>query len=251
MKDWDVGILVAATMSSFSGTFWLICYIFSDAALLAELRAEISEVIDFEVTKDDKGKKHLLIDISVVQQNCPLLVSTWMETLRLRNASIGKRVVNEETVLNGTYLLKKGAMLQMPTRDMHTSTSIWGPTATTFDARRFLAGSNASFTPDEIDLQKKAFTPYGGGSALCPGRHFATLEILGFVSAFVVGYDLKMKDGGALTVPGVREQRLSVTILEPVEGLNVIIQAREGFESVVWEYDTSVGVNADNMAFCC
>lgn len=234
-------------MNSFAGMFWLISYLFSDHVLLADVRAEVLTIIT--TTIDDEGKRKICFDVPLLQKKCPLLVSAWKETMRMQNASVSRRVVDEETVLNDTYLLKKGSMVQIPVRGMHLSIEIWGPTAGEFDARRFLRGSNDSFSREQIKMQKQAFNPFGGGSVLCPGRHFATTEILGVAATIVLGYDLRMKDGGVLKAPAAKRQLLSVTILQPVGGLDILIKRRKEFEGVDWAFEVGGEVSSDDLAF--
>lgn len=248
IKDFDIGILMAATMNSGAGIFWLISYIFSDSTLLSSIRAEISAIIT--LTKDNTGKKEICFDVSSLQTQCPLLVSTWQETLRLKNAVISNRVVEEDTVLNDTYLLKKGSLVQIPSSALNTSTSIWGTTADEFNARRFLKPAKSDKTDrEQARLQKLAFHPFGGGSSLCPGRHFATTEILGVAATVVLGYDLRMADGTSLVVPEAKKQLMSVVILQPEDGLDVVMQRREEFRGVRWEYDVGGDVTEEDMVF--
>lgn len=40
-----------------------------------------------------------------------------------------------------------------------------------------------------------AFRAFGGGATLCPGRHFASTEILAFASAILLRFDIKPSNG--------------------------------------------------------
>lgn len=234
-------------MNSFTGMFWLIAYIYSDPSLLSEIRDEIISITS--TTENSKGEKEVCFDVSSLPKKCPLFVSAWKETLRLRNASIGSRVVDEETILSGTYLLKKGSVVQIPMREMHVSAEIWGSNAGEFDAHRFMKEKLDRFSREQIKMQKQAFNPFGGGSVLCPGRHFATTEILGVAATIILGYDLCMEDKGVLKVPDVKKQLLSVTVLQPVDGLDVLIKRREGFEGVIWTYDVGENISTGDLVF--
>jgi cytochrome P450 len=216
--------------------------------LLAEVRAEIS-TITTRIT-DNKGKKEILFDVPSLQKNCPLLVSSWKETLRTRDAAISSRVVDEDTVLNDAYLLKKGSIIQIPSGEMNTSSSIWGPTADVFNARRFLKANNYLTNREQARLQKLGFNPFGGGSVLCPGRHFATTEILGVAATILMGYDLRMADGsGILRVPEAKKQLMSVVVLQPTDGLNVLINRRKEYEGVSWTYDVGGEISSEDLVF--
>jgi len=232
-KNWEVGIMVAGSMNSIPAAFWLICSIFADENLLDEVRAEVAGL----ATTNDIGRKEVRLDVSNLEKQCPLLWSSWQETLRLRDAAISSRVVDEDTLLNDTYLLKKGSVVQIPTGELHTSEAIWGPTVNTFDARRFLKSNMEKVPREQKKLQKQGFNPWGGGAVLCPGRHFATTEILGITATIVLGYELKMADNSTLKVPDAKKQVMSVAVLQPADGLDVMIKRRKEFEDVFWTYD--------------
>ena len=40
---------------------------------------------------------------------------------------------------------------------------------------------------------KDVYTPFAGGSALCPGRHFARQEVVGTLARLVLQYDIKLQ----------------------------------------------------------
>lgn len=247
IRKFDIGILMAATMNSGAGIFWLICYLFSNAILLSEIRAEISTIIT--LTRDNKGKKEICFDVSSLQTQCPLLVSAWQETLRLKDAVISTRVVEEDTVLNDTYLLKKGSLVQIPSSSSNMSPSIWGPDARIFNARRFMKAKTDKIDREQARMQKLAFHPFGGGSSLCPGRHFATTEILGVAATIVLGYELRMADGTGLRVPKAKKQLMSVAVLQPADELDIVMERRQDFKGVRWSYDVGGDVVEEDMVF--
>ncbi|KAK3945607.1 cytochrome P450 [Diplogelasinospora grovesii] len=79
-----------------------------------------------------------------------------------------------------------------------------------------------------------AFRAFGGGKTLCPGRHFATNEILAFVSMIVLAFDLEPADGSSSTkVPAKEDGVLPVHILEPKTEVKVKVKVRDGREVMV------------------
>lgn len=231
--------------------FWLTLWIASDPKLTRDIRAELSAVIS---TSDHGGKREMTIDITNITEKCPLLHSAYQETMRLTDGQVATRVVKEDFVLSdskNSYLLRKGATVQIPGGISHNSTAIWGPDAASFNPRRFLkAESNSSKKPaseaekEHEKLRKKAFVPFGGGIHLCPGRHFAFGEILGSVAVTTMGYDITTKDGAPLPPPGPGEWRtvkLAEAVAKPVGRLANVgarVRRRQGFEDVVWSFET-------------
>jgi hypothetical protein len=76
-----------------------------------------------------------------------------------------------------------------------------------------LKGSNVSFGREHSKIQQQALNPFGGGSVLCPGRHFAITEMLGVAATIVSGYYLRMKNGNVPEVAAAKKLLLGVTKL--------------------------------------
>ncbi|KAG0649367.1 Cytochrome P450 monooxygenase [Hyphodiscus hymeniophilus] len=247
IADWEIAIVMATTMNSVNGAFWMLCHVFSDPQLVSDLREEI-EKITTRRTQD--GTEKVCFDVSQLQKSCPLLTSAWQETLRAEDVVVSQRVVVEDTMLNDTYFLKKNSMVQIPSRIMHESSDIWGADSHIFNARRFLKPNVDSMSREQRKLQKQGFVPFGGGSVLCPGRHFATTETLGIAATILLGYELRMADGsGALKVPKGKKQEMGVAVKIPQNGLDVLIQRKKEFEGVKWTYDVGGEVKESDMVF--
>src|SRR4051812_28963404 len=111
----------------------LVC---SNAELLEDLRQEVGSIL--EINDDDKENVVRSLDITDVKSHCPLLASTFQEVLRYRTMGTSVREVMEDTVLDGQWLLKKGCMIQMPSRVIHTDASLWGADVDQFVPGRFM-----------------------------------------------------------------------------------------------------------------
>lgn len=242
LGSFEIGIVVAATINSVEGMFWILCYLFSDPGLLEEVREEINGIAKRE-------GEEICLDVSQLQKDCPLLVSVWQETLRMANVAVSSRVVIEDTVLNDTYFLKKNSVIQIPARVMHNSTAIWGSSSSVFNGKRFLKSNNADLSREEKKLQKQGFVPFGGGVVLCPGRHFATTEILGVAATIAMGFEMRMADGGVLRVPSVKKQVMGVSVKQPESEVEILIRRRKGFEGVRWTYEVGGESNEGDMVF--
>jgi cytochrome P450 len=174
----------------------------------------------------------------------------------LQAFSIINRVVTQDTTVsdaNGTqYLLKSGAVLQIPTSVLQTSPEVWGPSAGSFDPRRFLKTGNGSGTividgeekakgKEEEKMQKKAYFPFSGGQHKCPGRHFATAEHLAMVAMLVLGFEITTLDGKEIAVPRNREGQRGISsgVGKPNDEfmrLQVKVERRRGWEDVTWRF---------------
>jgi cytochrome P450 len=242
LGSFEIGVVVAAAMNSVEAMFWMLCYLFSDPALLDEVREEINGIANRE-------GEEICLDVSQLQRDCPLLVSVWQETLRMANVAVSSRMVVEDVMLNDTYLLRKNSVVQIPARVMHNSPAIWGPDAHIFNGKRFLKSNTSNLSREEKKLQKQGFTPFGGGVVLCPGRHFATTEILGVAATIVMGFDMRMKDGGTLRVPGARKQGMSIAVKQPEGEVEILMRRREGYEGVRWTYEVGGETGAADVVF--
>ena len=154
------------------------------------------------------------MDIAKFQTNCPLLLSSFRETLRLVDAATSVRSVTQDIQLTSStrssYLLKKGNVVQLPSGITHNNPAIWGSEAQKFNPRRFLPETQNSLPKDIKKAQTQGYFPFGGGRHLCPGRHFATTEILAFVGAMVTGYVVE-----GVKVPAMKFQKLGTAVRKP------------------------------------
>lgn len=220
----EVGGSIAVLVNTAPAAFWTLLLLYSHPDLLSDIRREIDACT--ETTTED-GSSLKTIDISTLKEACPLLLSAYQEVLRYRSMGTSVREVMEDTYL-GQWLLKKGAMLQMPSRIVHQDASLWGGDVDEFNPRRFL--------PEEKQNRPRdvCFRAFGGGKTLCPGRHFATNEILAVVAVFVARLDMKPVDGGDWKLPTSLATNVAAVIMEPDDDIDVEIKTREGFEDVRW-----------------
>ncbi|KAF2245790.1 hypothetical protein BU26DRAFT_568334 [Trematosphaeria pertusa] len=74
--------------------------------------------------------------------------------------------------------------------DKTTDKTIWGPGAASFSHRRFVNSQANKKT-----LNPAAFRAFGGGATLCPGRHFATTEILAAAAMLIARFEMEPAGG--------------------------------------------------------
>ncbi|MCJ1419943.1 hypothetical protein MMC32_006299 [Xylographa parallela] len=229
------GILV----NTAPATFWTICHIYSSPLLLEDIRKEVADILRTETRPDGSGPVRT-IEITKLKTACPLLLSTFQEVLRVTTHGVSVRWVVEDTMLADRYLLKKDSIIQMPSAVIHADTAVWGPSAKAFDPRRFMK------TPQNGDEQAKrhpaAFRAFGGGLTLCPGRHFATTEVVAVVAMLVLRYDITPLEGGsegAWVLPRQDTNNVGTSVLPPVSDIKVRITRREGWEGGKWAFTRS------------
>jgi cytochrome P450 len=206
----EIAMCFAPVTNVVPTVFWMLSYIYSNADLLQALREEVAILGNpLDITK---------------LRSCPLLISTFQETQRLKQHGNAVRFVTADTLLDG-YLLKEGSIIQIPSAVLNTASSTWGPDSKTFNPRRFLDS-------DDKKARQQGFIPFGGGKHLCPGRHLAFTETLGFVAAFVSGFDME----GA-QIMGTRTHKMGFGARKPKGDLKVSIRRREGFDNVNWSFN--------------
>jgi cytochrome P450 len=170
---------------------WVLYHIFSAPQVLSDVRKELAALV---VHLDPETVE---IDLARIKDACPILQSTFQETLRHRAVNPGPRVLLEDVLLTpnnsqSPILLKKGSMLMIPAPVQHTDPSAWGDDATQFNHLRFTsnASPSAEREPRKSKINRTAFRAFGGGHVLCPGRHFASTEIMALASLLALQFDV-------------------------------------------------------------
>lgn len=228
----EVGGALAIVVNTAPAAFWMMYFIYSHPGLLDQIREELDAIVEKSV--DDDGNMVRSLDITNVKTSCPLLMSTFQEMLRHRSMGTSVRQVMKDTLLDDKWLLKMGCMVQMPGRVIHMDESIWGSDVEDFNPRRFLKDT-VHKTKDGKKPTTTAFRAFGGGTTLCPGRHFATNEILAVVSMCVVRFNMAPAKG-AWVLPKTDGTNVAAVIMEPDTDVEVKISARDGAEHGRWAF---------------
>ena len=196
--------------------FWLIYQILLlPAQMRARLEAEIAPAFD-PATNQLTNLNHLI-------HNAPLLDSMYWEVLRLTAGSVSVREVEEDTMIGG-YRFCKGAMVMTPLRLNHLDEDIFGDDADTFVPDRFIRDVS-SLAGNKKNPGIKVLKPFGGGTSLCPGRHFAVNEISGYVATVMRRFDVDVVPGQKIA--GLRTAVPSVGTLPPDQDVRVMIRMRK------------------------
>ncbi|GJC92751.1 phospholipid-translocating ATPase [Colletotrichum higginsianum] len=248
--------LHGAISNTFPALYWLFAHVFSRPELLDRLREEARALIVEEEEREkeekeedtggssssrgDERKRVVTLHIDRIEERCPLLMSCFRETHRLHAAGVLVRKVMSDTTISddgGTaYVLRKDAQVQALQTVMQTSPRIWGGDAAEFVGDRFLKAAEAKGEA-VAGFAPRGFLAFGGGKHICPGRFFASGELLGSVALLVSGFDFTDADGNVLAVPEAGAVPLTASFGKPVPGsdLRGQIRRRPGWEDVHWE----------------
>ncbi|KAF2868593.1 putative 25-hydroxycholesterol 7-alpha-hydroxylase [Massariosphaeria phaeospora] len=220
----EVGNTIGILTNTAPAAFWMAYHLYSDAAVLRDCRDELAHVVSDQETTTPHGQPVTVrtIDLARVKTSCPLLLSTLQEVLRVHSVGISTRLVMQDHVLAGQYLLKKGNTVMIPGPVQHTNAGTWGPDVHRFDHRRFL--------PKTKRHNAVAFRGFGGGTTLCPGRHFASTEILAFTALMILRFDVAPVDGAQWTCPTTAKAEMWEVTPMPDEDIDVEIRSRAGGE---------------------
>lgn len=233
---YELGGAIAILVNTTPAAFWMLFLVYSSPDLVDDIRKEVDSVVTTTTNNDGDMVRHL--DITLLKTSCHLLTSTFQEVLRYRTIGTSVRQVMQDTVLNDQWLLKKDCMVQMPSRIIHKDSSIWGADVDEFNPRRFLKdGERKTADKDKRPPNAAAFRAFGGGTTLCPGRHFATNEILAVVAMFVLRFDMiPAPAAGGWVVPKTEKTNLAAVVMEPDTDVEVEVSLRKGFEDGRWVY---------------
>lgn len=227
----EVGQVAGGVVNTVPTVFWLVWQVLADPVVLADCRAEVIKLVH-----PDPDGNHT-IDLADVRTECPILVSTWQEVLRYHGISIGARVVQEDTMVDNEFLLKKGGVVMMPNAVIHSDPTLWGPTVGQFNHRRFLKSS----TKDGIRRPAAAFRGFGSGHVLCPGRHFASTEGLAFLALLIARFDVQPVAGQ--WVEPAKDMAMDRACPLPKTAVYVKLHPRDNKQWRVLFSDTQSGIN--------
>ncbi|KAK3946258.1 putative cytochrome p450 protein [Diplogelasinospora grovesii] len=209
-------------------TFWMVFFIFSRPSLLEKLRAEMAAGALTSAAADDGVLQHTLNLASI--RSSQLVTSIWHETLRRSGCGTSARMVENDVLLpKHGLLLKKGNVVQMPSRVLHIDRKLWGEDAESFDHGRWEGSSKTA--------PQGAFRPFGGGTTLCPGRHFAAVEVKALAVMMCLRFDMTPANtDGTWNEPGMYPTSVAAAIYSPVKDVAVKITRRKGYEEGVWKF---------------
>ncbi|XP_030016265.1 25-hydroxycholesterol 7-alpha-hydroxylase [Sphaeramia orbicularis] len=224
LKDMDkaahhFAILWAAVGNTAPATFWSMYYLMSHPEALQTVRQEIQDVLN-------QSGVQICCDRDIVLSRDQLdrllyLESAINESLRLSTASMNIRVVEEDFHLRldseRSVAVRKGDIIALYPQSVHMDPEVYeDPQSFRFD--RFLVDGRER-TDFYKDGQRLKFylMPFGSGSTMCPGRHFAINEIKQFLCLLLVYFDLDLDHQQRTTLDC---SRAGLGILQPTKDVH-------------------------------
>ncbi|KAJ4393779.1 hypothetical protein N0V93_002994 [Gnomoniopsis smithogilvyi] len=230
----EVSFLFAGIVNTATTTFWTLANIFADHELLRVIREELAAVATESLDGNEHNNRRLSLKQLVT--GSPTLYAVYKEVLRLGSNNFSTRLVRKNTTLTaagveGEIWLRKGGVVQIAGGVMHGNPAIWGDDVGVFNPKRHLQKNIKGEEDKLMRVNPAAYRAFGGGRTICPGRHFATGEILGLVASIVMRFEMVgPEEAGEIKIPEIDDRILPVHILEPVAGspVRVRISLREG-----------------------
>ncbi len=131
----------------------------------------------------------------VIQEALRLYPPFWM---------VDREAIADDRV--GDVFIPAGSMVIVHVYGAHHAPKHW-PDPETFDADRFMKGSEKLRTPF-------TYLPFGGGPRVCIGNHYAMLQILMILSDLLRRYDFHVE-------PGQTIEARPMVILRPKDGIRM------------------------------
>lgn len=228
-----LGTVFNNVANSIPAAFWVLYHIFSDAEVRKQCRDEVRQSVSYS-----SDGATATIDLSYVLNSCPVLLSTYHEVFRVHGMANSVRVVREDHMLDNRYLLRKGGLVMMSARSQHSNPEIWGDDVDKFVHTRFLKQGVQS---GSVRQRAAAFRGFGGGVTLCPGRHFATSEILLLATLLLLRYEVQpvmteegQQDGDWGPTPSTDNSSQAEAMEQPDEDIKISIFPRPEMEGKKW-----------------
>lgn len=225
----EAGFGIAILGNTVPTTFWFLFHIFSDPEVLQACRKEI--LAHVEESTDADGTPVRALDITALKTSCPTLHSAFKEAMRVHGKGVGLRGIMHDHLLDGRFLLKKDNTVFMPSTIQHLDRTRWGLDAAEYAYDRFADRSRPR-------VNNICFRAFGGGTTLCPGRHFATTEILTFAAMLLLRFEMTPA-GGKWVTPTMDKARLTAVMAGPDFDVDVEIRRRKDDEGVKWVWKLS------------
>ena len=87
-------------------------------------------------------------------------------------------------------------------------------------------------SPLRKGVPSAAFRAFGGGTVICPGRHFAQSELMTLAAVLALGFEITNPDGTPLSLPEKDEEKIRLAMVKPKLDPRVNVRRRKGWEDV-------------------
>uniref|UniRef100_H3CDD3 Cytochrome P450, family 7, subfamily B, polypeptide 1 n=2 Tax=Tetraodon nigroviridis TaxID=99883 RepID=H3CDD3_TETNG len=208
-------MLWASVANTIPACFWSMYNLVSHPDALRVVRQQIFDVlklsgVEFSVDKDVTLSKDFLDKLLYLE-------SAINESLRLSSASMNIRVAQEDFSLHlkneRSVKVRKDDIIVLYPQSLHMDPEVYeDPQMFQFD-RYIQDNSGKSVFFKDGQKLKYYLMPFGSGSSMCPGRHFAINEIKQFLCLMLLYFDLELDLGQ--TRATVDSSRAGLGILFP------------------------------------
>ncbi|KAK3689091.1 cytochrome P450 [Podospora appendiculata] len=233
----NIGYDVAILANFVPTAFWAVYNVISRPALLAQIR---DELVATETVARDADDGSCVLDLSRLRTSCPLMLSAFQETQRVATTHAMIREVLADTTIStdtSSYLLKKGAYVQVASVPTLRSAEIWGDDPAVFDPHRFikLKKDAASSIVRPADLPSAAFPVWGIAPHVCPARQYASTGCLALVAMLAMRFEFLPAEGGGGEWKARLRTRIDFqSVVLPDEKVRVCVRLRKGWNEGVW-----------------
>ena len=190
----NVGVMTGALINTRSTVFWVIAELLRNpeakAAILSESDKVLGQNGSFSI--DPKTLKEQLRQLVVLNAFIE-------EVLRYRSEGFAGRLAVEDTTLSlrdKKLSIRKGDQVMIPTGRINRDTTVYGADANEFRWDRFLNDDRTGqrqFTDKNGSPAVNHFLSFGGGTVLCPGRHFALAQLKVSTLTFLRTFDIELE----------------------------------------------------------
>ncbi|KAF2117163.1 cytochrome P450 [Lophiotrema nucula] len=239
----EVGNGIAILSNTVPTAYWFTFHLFSKLEVLEACRKEaLSHVVE---THGPDGLVKA-VDVSKLKTSSPILLSAFKEAMRVHSIGVGIRMVMQDHMLANQYLLKKGCIVIMPAAVQHFDSGLWGSDVASYNHERFVPDP----TKTRPRVSPVCFRGFGGGTTLCPGRHFATTEVLVFVTMLMLRFTVEAPEGWKQ--PTTDKAAMSAVVPGPDSDFKVVLKRRPEDEGVKWIWsltgsDEGIKIAAEDM----
>jgi cytochrome P450 len=211
--------------------YWQLLYIISTPGLVNRIREEVAPFATvskpFSIGSISEAPK-LKISHEGLSKKCPLLKSTFLETLRMSDQPWSIRKVAEDVVIKGdkksaappSFLIRKGEFVTVP-HELHMRDPKYFKDPEKFDPERFLVWNEDG----TLSTNARTIRPFGGGPSMCTGRVLAEAECLALVAGVLVFWDIEPADKNAGWVIPKREKTSAIS--KPAHDTRARIKRRQ------------------------
>eukprot|EP00066_Takifugu_rubripes_P026144 XP_011615410.1 PREDICTED: LOW QUALITY PROTEIN: 25-hydroxycholesterol 7-alpha-hydroxylase-like [Takifugu rubripes] len=218
LKDVDraahhFAMLWASVANTIPACFWSMYNLVSHPDSLQVVRQQILDElklsgVQFSTDTDVTLSRDLLDKLLYLE-------SSVNESLRLSSASMNIRVAQEDFSLHlkneRSANVRKGDIIVLYPQSLHMDPEVYEDPQT-FQFDRYVQDSKGGFFKGGQRL-KYYLMPFGSGSSMCPGRHFAVNEIKQFLCLMLLYFNLELEPGQ--TRATVDSSRAGLGILFP------------------------------------